>query len=147
CIELALERLTDSDSEAIVASMVPEKLVRAELLSFVLEKAEGVPLFTEELTRTLLEAGVFMADVEPGSQPPSLSRLEIPSTLSGLLMARLDRLGRVKQTAQLAAALGREFRFDILAVVSSTDPDSLSHDFGQLVDNGLVHSVAGAKDT
>jgi TOMM system kinase/cyclase fusion protein len=147
CQVLQLERLSDPDTGAIVSSMAPTAAVPGEFLQLVLKKAEGVPLFTEELTRTLIEAGALEDDsalaAGPGS-PPAFP--EIPSTLTGLLMARLDRLGRAKRTAQLAAAIGREFRLDLLSEVSSIDAETLSADLVDLVDNGLVHTVGLSND-
>ncbi len=143
CLNIALERLGDSDTAQIVTSLAPDKILSSELLAFVLKKAEGVPLFAEELTKTLMEAGVLAVSSDRGSSPPpSLDQLEIPSPLGGVLMARLDRLGRAKQTAQLAATLGREFRLDILAAVGSMTPDVLSEDFRKLIEAGLVYPVS-----
>jgi TOMM system kinase/cyclase fusion protein len=143
CSELTLDRLPDSDTEQIVASIVPASVVPTDLLRFVLKKADGVPLFAEELTKTLVEAGVLAGGRDSTRCDSALlSQLEIPSPLSGVLTARLDRLGRAKQTAQLAATLGREFRLDILSAVSSAQPEVLTEDFGKLIDAGLVFLLA-----
>ncbi|MDP8999059.1 MAG: AAA family ATPase, partial [Myxococcota bacterium] len=143
CVEITLERLRDAETEQIVSAIAADSAVPPELLKFVLKKAEGVPLFAEELTKTLVEAGVFAVGADHrATDAPFLSELEIPSPLSGVLTARLDRLGRAKLTAQLAATIGREFRLDILLAVSSVNPEALSDDFRKLIDAGLIHPVS-----
>jgi len=143
CAELALDRLSDSDTEQIVLSFVPDRSVPPDLLQFVLRKADGVPLFAEELAKTLIETGIFANDlVDTPRELFKPSQFEVPFPLIGILMARLDRLGRVKQTAQLAASLGREFRLDILRAVSSTAADTLQTDLLQLRQVGLIHPTS-----
>lgn len=147
CQTLELNSLSAPETEAIVTSMVPSARPPRDLMQVVLEKSAGVPLFTEELTRTLIEAGAFSSASEgSGDRDRADALSEIPSTLTGLLMARLDRLGRAKRTAQLAAAIGRDFRRDLLAEVSSIDPDALTADIQDLVDHGLVHMAALSND-
>jgi TOMM system kinase/cyclase fusion protein len=147
CPTLELERLSDTDTEMIVTSLAPNLSVARDFLRVVLGKAEGVPLFAEELTRTLIETGALTAEGDPTTATGSVPSLpEIPSTLTGLLMARLDRLGPAKRTAQLAATIGREFRRDLLTEVSSVDPEALSTDIQHLVDEGLVHPAGLSKE-
>ena len=106
CVDLGLERLLDAQAEQIVASVIRDRVVPRDLLRFVLAKADGVPLFAEEVAKALFEAST-LASNDGGSQPVALSTFEIPSTLGGLLTARLDRVGQAKHVAQLAATLGR----------------------------------------
>ena len=75
-----------------------------DLVEEILAKTDGVPLFVEELTRAVAE-----------SQTPN--RFTVPATLQDLLMARLDRLGPAKEVAQIAAAIGRQFAYALLAAV------------------------------
>ena len=100
-----------------------------------------------KLAKALVEAGTSRAwERSRASEPPeSHPESGVPSTLRGLLMARLDRLGRARQTAQLAAALGREFRMDVLSAVSAADSHVVSNDVVQeLVLAGLVHPAGGS---
>lgn len=147
CQTLDLDPLSAPETEAIVASMVPNATPPKHLMRMVLEKSEGIPLFTEELTRTLIEEGAF-ASLSEGSGDRGRAGVlsEIPSTLTGLLTARLDRLGRAKRTAQLAATIGREFRRDLLTEVSSIDSEALAADLQDLVDHGMVHMAALSDD-
>src|SRR6266699_3521058 len=90
------------------------KPLPAEVLQQILTKTDGIPLFVEELVKTILEAGLVQEEagryVLTGPLPP----LAIPATLQDALMARLDRLAPVKDVAQLSAVLGREFTYEVL---------------------------------
>jgi predicted ATPase len=101
-------------------------------------KTDGVPLFVEELTKTVLESGL-LADVGDryelaGRLPP----LAIPATLHDSLMARLDRLAPVKDVAQTAAVIGRDFTLELLAAVSPLSEADLATALDQLVSSELV---------
>ncbi len=127
------------------ASVAANRQISSNVLRFVLEKADGVPLFAEELAKALVEGGTPVRGSDRASEPPeSLPESAVPSTLSGLLMARLDRLGRALQTAQLAAALGREFRMNVLSAVSAADSHVVSNDVQELVLAGLVYPAGGS---
>jgi hypothetical protein len=104
----------------------------SELLGEIIERTDGVPLFLEELTKALLES------VSAGAQIPSAS-LAVPATLHASLMARLDRLGSAaKEIAQIGAAIGREFTYELLAAVAQRTEAELRGALGRLVDAGLV---------
>jgi predicted ATPase len=101
-------------------------------------RTDGVPLFVEELTKTVLEWG-WLADAGDhyelaGPLPP----LAIPTTLHDSLMARLDRLARVKEVAQIGAVIGRDFSHELLAAVSPLHEDELGDALDQLVASELV---------
>ena len=95
------------------------KALPAEVLDEIIAKTDGVPLFVEELTKTVLEAGFLKEEatafVIDGPLPP----LAIPATLQDSLMARLDRLASVKEVAQIGACIGRVFSYELLALVSA----------------------------
>ena len=105
------------------------------------ERADGVPLFVEELTRAVLEAGGRGEGVEKtlaGAVSPSAA---VPAALHAPLMARLDRLGQTpKEIAQIAAAIGREFSYELLASVAERGEAELQGALGRLTDAGLVLS-------
>jgi TOMM system kinase/cyclase fusion protein len=104
----------------------------------IVDRTDGVPLFIEELTRMMHEAGM-LAQTRAGRASLRASAAEVPGTLRDLLTARLDRLGRAKGTAQIAAALGREFTFEVLSAVSPENPKLLQEDLDALVAADLVH--------
>jgi predicted ATPase len=85
------------------------KRLPEEVLEQILAKTDGVPLFVEELTKTVLESGLLEDAGDGYKLTGPLPALAIPATLQDSLMARLDRLARVKEVAQMAACIGREF--------------------------------------
>jgi predicted ATPase len=97
-----------------------------------------VPLFVEELTRMMVESGVLVEHGDHYAMAGSLSDVEIPGTLRALITVRLDRLERAKETAQVAAALGREFSVEVLSAVSPLGPAAVAEDLDRLMTAGLV---------
>jgi tetratricopeptide (TPR) repeat protein len=100
----------------------------------ILKKTDGIPLFIEEVTKMVI------GSAEPGEQvsAETLTDLKLPATLQDLLAARLDQLAPEKHVAQCAAVIGREFRRDILAAVSSLPPSALDSALSRLVEAGLI---------
>lgn len=103
---IALSRLTRRQGETMIRSITGEKPLPAEVLQHIVAKSDGVPLFVEEMTRLVLEAGLVKEKDGTYELAEPLLDLEIPATLHDLLMARLDRLGAAKQVVQLGATLG-----------------------------------------
>jgi predicted ATPase len=103
-----------------------------EVIQQIVSKTDGVPLFVEELTKSVVES-VGAHDRAP------LQALEIPSTLQDSLMARLDWLGTAKEIAQLGATLGREFTYELLTAVSPLKEEALQQRLKQLVESELVY--------
>jgi predicted ATPase len=105
----------------------------------VVAKTDGIPLFVEELVKTVLESGLVQEDagryVLTGPLPP----LAIPATLQDALMARLDRLAVVKEVAQLGAVLGREFAYELLQAVAPLDEATLQQALARLVEAELLY--------
>lgn len=129
-------RLGQSDVERMVASRLGADRSGANaLVEKVVDHADGIPLFVEELTRVLFERAM-----DAGESPAAhLDALAVPSTLRDLLTARLDTLSEgARETAQIGAALGREFRLDHLRAVSART-DHLDADFEELVGCGLLY--------
>jgi class 3 adenylate cyclase/predicted ATPase len=131
---LTLNRLGRRHSTEMIAAVAGGKPLPEEVLAQIWAKTEGVPLFVEELTKTVLESGLVEDKgdrfVLTGPLPP----LAIPATLRDSLMARLDRLAPVKEVAQIGAVIGREFPYRLLAALSPLDEitlqDALSHLIG-----------------
>jgi predicted ATPase len=137
--QLTLPRLPCHQSEEMVLRVTGGKPVPAEVLAQVVAKTDGIPLFVEELVKTILEAGLMQEDagryVLTGPLPP----LAIPATLQDALMARLDRLAVVKEVAQLGAVLGREFAYALLRAVAPLDEATLQQALAQLVEAELLY--------
>ncbi len=135
---LTLNRLGRRHSTEMIAAVAGGKPLPEEVLAQIWAKTEGVPLFVEELTKTVLESGL-LADagdryVLTGPLPP----LAIPATLQDSLMARLDRLAPVKEVAQIGAVIGREFSYPLLAALSPLDETALQDALSHLVGSELV---------
>jgi predicted ATPase len=133
-----LNRLTRREGAALVVAVTGGKALPPAVLEQIVAKTDGVPLFVEELTKTVLESN-FLVDQEDhyalaGALPP----LAIPATLQDTLLARLDRLASVKEVAQLGAVLGREFAYELLAAVSLLCEEALQDALDQLVHAGLL---------
>ena len=131
--ELALSRLEQRHCARLVARLGEAEGLTPELQSQIVDKAEGVPLFLEELTKSVLESGLA-ADSEAGAK----FQLTVPATLHDALMARLDRLASVKVIAQTAAALGREFSYRMLAACAGLGRRRLRQGLTQLTEAGLL---------
>jgi class 3 adenylate cyclase len=107
---LTLGRLKEADVERMIEEVIGSRSIPSELVTQIAAKTDGVPLFVEELTRTVFEMGIlYKGDDGRYRIDGSLPRLSIPSTLQDSLMARLDRLGPAKEVAQISAVIGREF--------------------------------------
>lgn len=103
----------------------------------IAQKADGVPLFIEELTKALIESGELV-EKEGRLELAGVDRIALPATLRDSLSARLDRLGVAKQVAQVAAVLGRTFRLELLAAVADFEEEDLRRLLDQLVSSELV---------
>ena len=116
------------------------KALPAEVLEQIVAKTDGVPLFVEELTKTVLESGLLREENGAYVLASALTPLAIPSTLQDSLMARLDRLAPVKEIAQIGAAIGREFSYRLLEAVSPIQGPALQDALGQLMAAELIHA-------
>ncbi|MFO1352049.1 MAG: AAA family ATPase [Gammaproteobacteria bacterium] len=136
---LSLSRLNQQDGLAIVDALTAHKALPPEVLNQIIAKADGVPLFLEELTKAVLEVGFLRDNGDHYTLTGPLPPLAVPSTLQDSLMARLDRLALSKDVAQTAAALGRQFSFELLAAVSPPAERSLASSLAQLVAANLIY--------
>ncbi|HLY37790.1 MAG TPA: TOMM system kinase/cyclase fusion protein, partial [Candidatus Binatia bacterium] len=137
---VSLGRLGRDDvSEMVSAGVGGTGIVSPALIDRIVRHADGIPLFVEEVTRILLES----ADATPETDDAGI---EIPSTLRDLLAARLDGLSASgRETVQLGAALGREFRYEVLRAVARKEESLLREDLRELTDAGLLYPRASAR--
>jgi class 3 adenylate cyclase/predicted ATPase len=135
---LTLNRLAGAQAQAMVGHLTGGRTLPAELLDPILAKTEGVPLFVEELTKTVLESGLLREEVGGYVLCGPLPPLAIPATLQDSLMARLDRSASVKDVAQIAACIGREFDHEVLEAVADTPADRLEAALEELMRAELV---------
>ena len=134
----ALARLGRREGATLVARSAGGKALPAEILEQILARTDGVPLFLEELTKTIIESGVLREEDGRYALDGALPPLAIPTTLHDSLMARLDRLAPVREVAQIGAAIGREFSYRLLSAVARQPDDRLTEALDQLVRAELV---------
>ena len=136
---LTVNRVTRKQTELMVERVTGGKPLPAEVLQQVVAKTDGVPLFVEELTRMVLESGWLRDQGERYELTEALPPLAIPSTLQDSLMARLDRLGTGKEVAQVGAALGRTFQYELLRAIAFLDDRMLQDALAKLGEADLLH--------
>src|SRR6516225_5491292 len=122
---LSLTRLGRRECVALVERITAGKPLPAAVLKQILARTDGVALFIEELTKTIIESGMLIDRGDRYTMAGPLPSLAIPTTLHDSLTARLDRLTPVKEVAQIAACIGRDFDYDLLAAASGMPEDSL----------------------
>jgi class 3 adenylate cyclase/tetratricopeptide (TPR) repeat protein len=122
---LTLGRLSRAECAALVTSVAASQGISAETVAAIVAKTDGVPLFAEELTKSVLEAA-------------GRDSAAVPATLKDSLMARLDRLGEAREVAQIAAVVGRQFVFSLLDAVAQTGGAELEAALAKLVTAGIV---------
>ncbi len=136
---VSLNRLSRRDGAALVGSVAGSKPLPDEIMEEIVERTDGVPLFVEELTKAVLEACVDDQYRRGTVSTVPLPALAVPATLHASLMARLDRLGPIaKEIAQIGAAIGREFSYELLAAVAQNGDADLQAALGRLNEAGLV---------
>jgi class 3 adenylate cyclase/predicted ATPase len=135
---IALNRLGRGDGAAMVQRLAGNAaLLPQDVIAEIVDRTDGVPLFVEEMTKAVLEAGAERGREIAASAPGA--RLGVPATLQTSLMARLDRLGpAAKGVAQIGAAIGREFSYELAASVGELSEERLREALRRLVDAGLV---------
>jgi predicted ATPase/class 3 adenylate cyclase len=133
---LTLSRLGRREVGGMIERIVGNKILPADIITEIVERTDGVPLFVEEMTKAVIEAGEGGAR-HIASAVPSAG-LAVPATLHSSLMARLDRLGSAKDVAQIGAALGREFSYELIAAVSPLAEKELEVALDRLKNAGLV---------
>ncbi len=119
---LSLGRLSESDATAMIDRLAGGRDVPPKVRRDIIARADGIPLFVQEMTRAVLEG----------------DGATVPATLQASLLSRLDRLGEAKETAQLGAVIGREFSHDLLACVAARPAGELERSLDRLVAAGLL---------
>ncbi len=135
---LALNRLGRSQIMGIVERLTSGAALPETLFEEIVKRTDGVPLFVEELTKTILESDVLRRAEDGYVLQGSLSEVAIPISLHDSLMARLDRLQPVKEVAQTAACIGRDFEYRTLRAVSPLEDPELEEALDRLGEAELV---------
>jgi len=142
-----LTRLGKRQCAEIVGGVTKGKPLPDDVLNEVVEKTDGVPLFVEELTKTVLEGGFLVDTGNAYEYEPPLPPLAIPATLKDSLMARLNGLSLLKQVAQIGACIGREFNYALLVAVAQVPEDELRNALQELVESELVFRRGAPPDS
>ena len=134
---LSINRLGQREILAMIEGVIGNKPLPANIRQDIIERADGIPLFVEEMTKAVLEAESQGAVEHLAAAVPS-SALAVPASLQASLMARLDRLGPAKEVAQIGAAIGREFSHSLLAAVVRKPESDISPLLDRLIAAGLL---------
>lgn len=121
--EIKLDPLSLQDSKALVSSLLHIESIPIDTRELILAKAEGNPFFVEEVIRMLIERGAIVREGDRWVANELISMIEIPDTLHGLLLARIDRLPQEsRRTLRVASVIGRQFGVTILERLLGSSP-------------------------
>ena len=135
---VTLGRLDQRDREAMIYRVTGGKRLPSEVVKQILLKTDGVPLFIEELTKTVIESGILQDAGDHYELDGPLQQFAIPTTLQDSLMSRLDRLSPVKEVAQIGAVIGREFDYSLLVAIAERPDNVLADALTALVGSELI---------
>jgi predicted ATPase len=135
---LSLSRLPPRQRAEMIMQLTAGKALPKEIADQIVDRTDGVPLFVEELTRSVLESGLLREERDRYVLDGALKPFAIPTSLHDSLMARLDRLASARRVAQTGAAIGREFSYALLCAVSRLPEDELQAALARLVASELV---------
>jgi len=136
---ITLNRLERVEVEQLITNLGSGKPFPPDVVEHIVAKADGVPLYVEELTKSIRESGLLTEQANRYVLTGSLAEVEIPATLQDTLMSRLDRLPAVRELAQLGAVLGREFAYEMLRNLAEVDEEVLRDGLRQLVAAELLY--------
>jgi class 3 adenylate cyclase/tetratricopeptide (TPR) repeat protein len=136
---ITLNRLERPEVETMVGHLADGRALPGEVVDHIVVKADGVPLYVEELTKAILGSGGLEARGDAYVLTGALAQLHIPETLQDSLMARLDRAPRLREVAQLGSVLGREFAYDMISALAGIEEEMLQSGLGQLVADELLY--------
>src|SRR5262245_34226083 len=135
---LSLSRLPPRQRALMIMGVTGGKSLPEEVTDQIIDRTDGVPLFIEELTKAVVESGLLTDAGDRYTVAGSVPPLAIPTTLHGSLLARLDHLAPVREVAQIAAALGRQFSHELISAVAGMPQRQVDDALGQLVGAELI---------
>jgi len=135
---MVLSHLPPSESRMVVRQIAESKALPEEIVTQIIEKTDGIPLFVEELTKSVLESGQLRELEHAYELSIPVPALSIPETLHDALVARLDRLGEDKEIAQLGSAIGRKFSYELFDALELGDKGNMEVRLAHLVSSGLL---------
>ena len=135
---LSISKLTKAQSSAIVNKLTEGKALPGQLLDQILTRTDGIPLFVEELTKSILESGEIQAVGDRYEFVGASRQVNIPASLRDSLMARLDRHPSIKEIAQIGSVIGREFGYELIHALAPGTRDELDQALDKLTESGLA---------
>ena len=135
---LSLNRLPPRQRAEMIAHMTGGKALPKEIADQIIDRTDGVPLFIEELTKTVVESGILTEAGDQYALAGPVTPLAIPSSLQASLLARLDRLAPTREVAQIAATLGRSFSHEMISAVAGMPQQQIDSALAQLVTAELI---------
>jgi tetratricopeptide (TPR) repeat protein len=135
---ITLGRIGRDDGASLVGQVTGGKKLPVEVLQQILARTDGVPLFIEELTKTVIESGMLADAGNRYTVAGPLPPLAIPTSLNASLLARLDRLAPAREVAQVGAALGRSFSYELISAIAAMPQQQLDEALAQLVRAELI---------
>jgi class 3 adenylate cyclase/tetratricopeptide (TPR) repeat protein len=146
--QISLGRMSAEDSQQLLANLVPLDPWPPEIQTLILGRTEGNPLYMEELLRGLVDAGILARADSGWRVSGNLAALEVPDTLEGVMMARLDRLGEsCRHATQVASVVGRRFQFDLLThALSEQNPSELNPCLSRVQQQEIVREAQRLPD-
>jgi class 3 adenylate cyclase/tetratricopeptide (TPR) repeat protein len=135
---LTLNRLSVRQRAQMIAHMTGAKSLPKEIAKQIVDRTDGVPLFIEELTKSVVESGLPTELGDRRGESGPVAALAIPTSLHASLLARLDRLSATREVAQIGAALGRSFSYELISAVAGMQSQRLDESLNQLASAGLI---------
>jgi predicted ATPase len=143
---LTLNRLPPRQRAEMIAGITGGKALPDEIAAQIIHRTDGVPLFVEELTKTVIESGMLTEAGDRYIAATPATPLAIPASLQASLLARLDRLAPAREVAQIGAALGRQFSHELIAAVAPMPLRQLDDALAQLVGAELIYRRGAPPD-
>jgi class 3 adenylate cyclase/tetratricopeptide (TPR) repeat protein len=135
---LTLNRLPRRQGAEMIAYVTGGKALPREILDQIVDRTDGIPLFIEELTKTVVESGIVTEAGDHYAVAGPMAPLAIPTSLHASLLARLDRLAPTREVAQIGAALGRSFSYELISAVAGMPQQKLDDSLDQLASAELI---------
>ena len=135
---IALTGLPQQLGSELVDKVTLGKALPPEVVERIVARADGIPLFIEELTKSMLESRFLHEENDRYTLLETLPALDIPDTLHTLLVGRLGRRAKARELAQIGACIGREFSYELLAAVSPYKGAEFEDELQRLTGTGLV---------
>jgi predicted ATPase len=143
---LALNRLPPRERAEMIAGVTGGRALPEDIAHQIIDRTDGVPLFIEELTKSVVESGILVEAGDRYVATGPMALLAIPTTLQASLLARLDRLGTTREVVQVGAALGRQFSHELISGVAAIPQPDLNEALAQLVRAGLIYRRGAPPD-